>query len=477
MPTFTVKDPKTGRVMKLTGDSPPTEAELEDIFSKVNGGAPPEGLLSQAAGVAGDVLGGLRASAARTVYGGGDIIRRAVGMDRIIDDPQSQAAMTPPQTTVGKAASVAGDIGQFFLPTGVAGKGKLAAEMLKSGGLTLAQTGSPTQALTSAAITGVAPAVISGANTVAGAVADRFSRGAEKTVAQALGATKEGMKAEAAKLAPQMLERGVRGSRAAMLERARAQVANVGQKIGAEVQAAAKAGSTVNGLQIRGAIQLARDGLMVTNAAGARVAIPETERVIQKLTKLDTFVESLGDDIPFHKANAIKQTWDRIVSKAGLFTNKATASATDNASAWSVREASSAFRELLAKGSPTLDDLNREYGFWKGLRTVLAETERRTQAQSGGLVSGISGSAGMAAGFASGDSMSDRVQNAVLGGLAGRQLVRAMQSPWWRTSVSGPAKQKLADALASGVPERIEAAVGKIVASIPGQMQPEPATR
>ena len=35
MPTFKVTDPNTGRVVRLTGDSPPTEQELEQIFSQL----------------------------------------------------------------------------------------------------------------------------------------------------------------------------------------------------------------------------------------------------------------------------------------------------------------------------------------------------------------------------------------------------------------------------------------------------------
>ena len=36
MPTYTVKDPQSGKTVKLTGDSPPTEAELTEIFAKLN---------------------------------------------------------------------------------------------------------------------------------------------------------------------------------------------------------------------------------------------------------------------------------------------------------------------------------------------------------------------------------------------------------------------------------------------------------
>ena len=38
MPTYTVTDPASGRTLTLTGDSPPTEQELEDIFAQAGGG-------------------------------------------------------------------------------------------------------------------------------------------------------------------------------------------------------------------------------------------------------------------------------------------------------------------------------------------------------------------------------------------------------------------------------------------------------
>lgn len=49
MATYTVRDPKSGKTLKLTGDSPPTAAELEQIFAKATPAAPkPSGLASAA---------------------------------------------------------------------------------------------------------------------------------------------------------------------------------------------------------------------------------------------------------------------------------------------------------------------------------------------------------------------------------------------------------------------------------------------
>lgn len=50
MATYTVKDPTSGKTIKLTGDSPPTEAELNEIFAKINPSqAKPKSGLQQAA--------------------------------------------------------------------------------------------------------------------------------------------------------------------------------------------------------------------------------------------------------------------------------------------------------------------------------------------------------------------------------------------------------------------------------------------
>lgn len=486
MPTYRVTDPQTGKTVRLTGDSPPTEDELTQVFASLSPAEPPSPATAEPARtpdrpqglatigeMAGDVLGGLRSSAARTVYGGGDYLRRgwnavvpeSMETERIIDTPEVQAQMQAPDSRTGQIASFAGDVGQFFLPTNVVGKGAKLAEIAKAGALTLAQTRDPLSAGVSAGLT----AAIPGAAAIA-RQAPKMRAGAEKSMAQALGATKEWAKDTAAKVAPGMLDRGVKGSRVAMLEQAKGQTRAVGQQISNAIAEAAKAGQTIDGNAIRDGFRQAASTLFVADKAGKALPIEGAQGTVKALGRLDDFVARLGPDIPIDKAAKVKTAWDHIVSKAGLYGPKATASATDNANAWAIREGASGFRDLIAKGNPTLAELNQEYAFWKGLRSVLAETERRTQAQGGGLVSGVTGSMGAVTGFASGDSMSDRVQNAVIGGVVGRQLVRVLQSPEFRTRVSGPLKDKLADALASGKTSEILGALGKITASIPGQL-------
>lgn len=475
MPDYTIKDPSSGKTVTVRGDSPPTEDELDAIFTQTFGAsqespaAPPaakapESMTDAVVRNAKDLAGGVGAGLANTVIGGGDLIRRATGMERIKDDPEVKKLTTPPDSAAGKVGYYGEQVGEFFLPTGLVGKAGKAAEVLKSGALTLAQSGSPVDAGVSAGLTAILPG---------GGAAQRASgalrEGAEKTVAQALGATKEWAKSEAGKLAPQILDRGISGSRQAILAEARSAVSEVGPKLAQAYKEAAAAGSTVNGDAIRGSLQFAAEKLMVKDAEGVRIAVAGAEPVVSKLRQLEDFVEKLGPDIPVDKAAFIKSTWDQIVSKAGLFGQKATSSATDNANAWAVREGAGAFRELL-NANPTIEALNKEFSFWKGLRNVLTETEKRTQAQGGGLTAAVTGSAGMAAGFASGDSVGDRLEKAFIGGAAGRQVVKVMQSPYWRTAVSAPFKNALARALATGSAAKIEDASKALIGSLPSQL-------
>lgn len=411
---------------------------------------------------------GIAKGAANTLFGLGKIAHDYTPVGRISDAISPGAFDERPRElvpdgTMQRLGFTGEQVGEFFIPTGAAGKLARVAEVAKSAGLTKAQTGSTGQAVLSAGLSAAIPAVVAGAG-----AASRAMRGsAEKTVAQALGATKEAMKAEAAKLAPQMLDRGVSGTRAGMLAQASAQVKAVGQLIEQEVAAQAAAGATVSGLQVRGAVQLAADALKVSGAAGQKLPIAGAEQAIKELDKLDEFVAALGNDIPFDKAQHIKQVWQHIVSKAGLYGPKAQATATDAAAASALREGAGVFKELLAAGSASLDDLNREFAFWKGLKTVLTATQARTQAQGMGITASIGGSTtGAVIGAMAGGPGGSGV-----GAVLGPAVVKAMQSAWWKTKAVAPLKNALAEALASGNTGAVKTVAGRIAAAMPATLR------
>lgn len=431
--------------------------------------ASPYGVLDAAK----DVGVGAVKGVGNTVFGLGKMVRDYTPVGYISDAIlpgafNERPAEITPSNKMQQLGFTAEQMGEFFLPTGATSTvGKAVTELARTGVQTLAQTGDPTAAGVGMALTAVVP----GAG-VFRRQGVKLAENAEKTMAQALGATKEAHKVTAAKIAPEMLERGVGGSREAMLDRARSEVAGLKAPMRAAENAAVAAGQTIPSAIVRGELQLAKDALMVRTANGQLAVVPGSEAVVNRLERMDQFIESLGDDIPFDKALQVRRLWDKIVAKGGLYGPKAMATATDNAEAWATREGASSLRRLLDAASPDLAALNKEYAFWKGMKDVLKATSMRTQSQGGGLVSGIAGATGAASGFASGDSLGDSFEKALIGGVAGRQLIKLMQSPTWRTRVSAPLKFKLSQALTSGKVETIQQTARHIIESIPAQLRP-----
>lgn len=125
MPQYTITDPTTQRKVTLTGDSPPTEAELTQIFSSLAPSHPQEPAQRVPAAGRGtsldvrksdDFASGMGAGAASTVYHGGDLIRRATGMERVIERPEVQAAITAPDNFQGKAGKAVEQALEFGIP-------------------------------------------------------------------------------------------------------------------------------------------------------------------------------------------------------------------------------------------------------------------------------------------------------------------------------------------------------------------------
>lgn len=417
--------------------------------------AAPKTTGEQIGGVSGAVVDagiGAVKGAGNTLFGLGKLVRDYTPVGRISDailpgafDQRPEELI--PQNTAQRVGYTAEQVGEFFVPSSAVAKLGKAGAVGRSVAQTMTQTNDPLTSGVSGAITAAIPGG-SAAKRAAGALQES----AEKNMAQALGATKEWAKVEAADLAPEMLKRGVGGSRDAMLQRAKEQTKVIGQAMDEVIADAAGRGTIVDGNVARQSIQAARKALMVPSQMGTGPAIPieGAQAALKKLDRLDKFIGDLGPAIPIEQAQRVKQAWDKIVSKAGLYGPKATSSATDNAEAWAIREAATSFRKLLADASPDLAVLNKEFAFWGGLRNVLKETQKRTQAQSGGLVQAGMGGAGMVTGAMTGEGLSERATNAALGGFIGKRLTQAIQSPWFRTEVAGPFKQKLADALAEG---------------------------
>lgn len=524
---YKVTDPTTGRTLRLTGDSPPTEQELEQVFASVHGEAyaeqtqqPPTfhaenakdeqgnaivggvsraalsmvpglGVLAQASEMPGaeharDLIIGAAKGAGSTAIGLGEmvapVLRKIPGVREYVATPQqfdaAKAAFTTPENTAQRIGKGVEQVGEFFVPTAEAGllakvPGLAQAPNALRRGIAATQAAVQTAAqgggAGESAVSGALSAVLPGGGALQSA-AGTVQRSAEQTMADSLRATKEWAKDESSKLAPEMLKRGVGGTFYQMQTRARQMAQKVGQNLGDAYKAAAEAGGTVPGDIVRGNIQLASDALHERNAVGKLIPVPGHEDAIAKLDALQEFVGQLGPNIPVDQAARVKRAWDDIVSRAGLYGNKATASASEKAQAYSFREAATAFRDML-NANPDIADLNKEFSFWAGLRNVMDATKLRKTGQTGGLFRAGAAGLGAAVGATEGETMQERAGNAALYGFVGSQITRLAQSPWWMSKASAPFKQMLADALASGSAEKAAAAAKRLVLAAPAQLR------
>jgi hypothetical protein len=219
VPDYTIRDPRSGRTVTLRGDSPPSEAELEQVFSalgpvddvsKMPTMAPvtssprtplsqrkpndliAEGVLAEAQSygdvlpAAKDLAKGAGKGAASTVFHGGDLLRRATGANRVIDSPEVQSLITPTNDTqrLGFGVEQAAEV---MIPASriAKGGGSLFARTMKEAGtgaaMVGAQTGGDPQATMlaggGAALVPFAGTTLKAARTVAGRAAAGAAEG------------------------------------------------------------------------------------------------------------------------------------------------------------------------------------------------------------------------------------------------------------------------------------------------------------
>lgn len=135
---------------------------------------------------------GALAGAASTVLHGGDLIRRGLGMDRVIETPQAQAWMTPPDSAAGKVGFYGEQAAEFAVPLtrlakvtkGLSLPRRMAVDAAASAGVAGVQSGGDANATTTGAVLGGAlPLAGAGLRLVGGAV----SRGAAGAAEGGLG--------------------------------------------------------------------------------------------------------------------------------------------------------------------------------------------------------------------------------------------------------------------------------------------------
>ncbi len=131
---------------------------------------------------------GVKAGAASTLFHGGDLIRRGLGMERVIDRPEVQAAMKPPDGMAGKIGFYGEQAAEFGVPLariarvtkGMPILKRMGVDAATSAGVAGIQSGGDTGSMgVSAALGGALPVAGKVAGAVGGAV-KRTAAGAQE---------------------------------------------------------------------------------------------------------------------------------------------------------------------------------------------------------------------------------------------------------------------------------------------------------
>ena len=499
MPQYRVTDPATGRTVRLTGETPPTEAELEQVFKSLRtpetsgGPAPVAAASSQRrptlADPAVDALIGMAKGAGESATWLADrLIRPLPGMaavERAVPPLTYSTAPTNTAQSIGKAAERLAEVvipGRGIAVLGTKAAGLVAPRLATAtratlegagaAGIAAVQGGDPT---TAAALGAMVPVV----GATAGAVVPMLRRQAATKVEQALGPTKERYKAMAKRLTPQILKRGLGGSRESLLARATETAETAGDQIDEAIE---QFGARQVGVSsVTDALESAKSAFREPVRMSAREAIQKglleratdagngmvdvlvefEPRAIKQLADLQQILGELGDGATVKQLVNVRRAWDRVVDQAGGFAHRGGGAIgvplKDQSEAWAKREATGAIRELLARETPELAAVNKEFAFWKGLKDVLAQTVDRTAPQQGGLRKAVAEVAGAAAGSSGG------LGAAWATGKAAGLAHQVFTSPRWRF-VDARMRDQLANAIESGSQARITHMLGRIAA-------------
>ena len=353
-----------------------------------------------------------------------------------------------------RLAGITGETAASIIP-------RAAVEATAAGAMAGVQGGDVT---TGAVLGGTLPAL----GGVGKAAAPWLKKTAVDKVTQALGARKERYKAIAERISPEMLKRGLSGSRESMKANAVQMLETTGEAVDdALTQFADKKIPTDAVIQALEAAKAPFRRNTFNPATGADDIVVEFDkRPISQLGGLQNLVRQLGENAPVEHLVALRRAWDSIVAQAGGYAHRAGGAIgvplRDQSEASAKRVGADAIRKLLAEEVPDLAAVNKEFAFWKNLDDVLTQTMQRTQPHAKSkFAAKVAAGAGAAAGMSGGPI------NAI-GTAAGASKIAewvdtAISSPRWAMT-SATVRNKLADAMMSGDEKRVADIVSREIA-------------
>jgi hypothetical protein len=268
----------------------------------------------------------------------------------------------------------------------------------------------------------------------------------EKQYAQALGATTNANKQLSEKIVPELISRRVTGSREGIKELAEKQIEKVGGELDVALAQVPKGKAVDVGAVFNQLQKLKKQYVVPSGTAGVNQIVDKS--AYDALGKMQTLVA--GTQATHESVRRLRQILDGMVTAGDKTFGRTIA---EGSELDATREAANAIRRELAATAPNVAKINKEFSFWMNVDRVVGDTIRRTASQSKGvgqqIAEGVATPAGAAALATGNAGPAAAIAIPVI-------LRKVLQSPAWKT-FSAVQKDRLAEAIASGNPQRIAA--------------------
>lgn len=201
----------------------------------------------------------------------------------------------------------------------------------------------------------------------------------------------------------------------------------------------------------------------------------EVSPVVKKLQTLKAQYRISGKDINKTAINAIDETIDSIKTKSGEMSinnlrklrqiwdeHYSVSKGLDDISGYkkkAERVGANAIREVLAKESPKLDELNKTFSFWKNVEKLADYTSQKAPLKLSSTAAKVVGGT---IGAVSGAGVGGKVASTLVGSQIGNMVNKAISSPAWKT-ISATYKNKVANYMMSESVDKLKGVVRRII--------------
>lgn len=351
--------------------------------------------------------------------------------------------------------------------------GRVGTSAASMGAGTLAGGGTPQEAKGAAEGGAIAQPIAEGASTVLPWIAKGLKNAAVSQYQRALSPTTKASKAITQDIAPEMVQRGVRGSLEGMEQQAGQKISELNPQLNAAYQQAGSmptsAGSLPGATLVGAGNKVIQDleTLKQSYMPGGNIAQPQAVSAIEGVQGI---IKQYGPDVSPDNLRRLRQIFEDPVAQRGGY---AGADLSTNYTLSAQKQAADSIRGILNK-NPDIGSLNKEISFWLDVQRVTSESGLRRTGQEGGLLKTLwplgAAVAGGGAGFAAHGA--EAGLGAAATTMLATQVAKAARSPAWRT-VSAVTKDRLANALARGDVAATSALLSKVGSATAATPQPQ----